>query len=108
RGSVFFRYRPREPRRPSRQALVVSLGLGVGIGLVVAVSAMASGVEQAQGDVLHSLYGVGTDITVTRSGAGAGPAGFQVGAGNDTRKVSRDQVVTGPGQASFDGSEADT
>jgi ABC-type antimicrobial peptide transport system permease subunit len=103
---VFFRYLSRELRRRSRQAFVVSLGLAVGIGLVVAVSAMASGVEQAQGDVLHSLYGVGTDITVTRSGAGAGPAGFQVGAGSDARKVSRDQVVTGPGQSTFDASEA--
>jgi ABC-type antimicrobial peptide transport system permease subunit len=106
--AVFFRYLSRELRRRSRQAFVISLGLAVGIGLVVAVSAMASGVEQAQGDVLHSLYGVGTDITVTRSGAGAGPAGFQVGAGNQTRKVSRDQVATGPGQATFDASEADT
>jgi putative ABC transport system permease protein len=105
---VFFRYLSRELRRRSRQAFVVSLGLAVGIGLVVAVSAMATGVEQAQGDVLHSLYGVGTDITVTRSGAGAGPAGFQVGAGSDTQKVSRDQIVTGPGHASFDDGEVAT
>ncbi len=105
---MFFRYLSRELRRRSRQAIVVSLGLAVGIGLVVAVSAMASGVEQAQGDVLHSLYGVGTDITVTSSGAGEGPAGFQVGAGDESRQVSRDQVVTGPGQASFNASEADS
>jgi ABC-type antimicrobial peptide transport system permease subunit len=106
---VFFRYLSRELRRRSRQALIVSLGLAVGIGLVVAVSAMASGVEQAQGDVLHSLYGVGTDITVTRPAADAGgPAGFQVGAGNDTSKVSRDRVVTGPGQTTFEASEAGT
>jgi ABC-type antimicrobial peptide transport system permease subunit len=103
---VFFRYLSRELRRRSRQAFVVSLGLAVGIGLVVAVSAMASGVEQAQGDVLHSLYGIGTDITVTRSGASdEGPAGFQVGAGNESRKVSRDQVVMGPGQTTFDDAE---
>jgi putative ABC transport system permease protein len=105
---VFFRYLSRELRRRSRQAIVVSLGLALGIGLVVAVSAMASGVEQAQGDVLHSLYGVGTDITVTRSGAGEGPAGFQVGAGDESRQVSRDQVVAGPGQAPFRASEADS
>jgi ABC-type antimicrobial peptide transport system permease subunit len=103
---VFFRYLSRELRRRSRQALVVALGLAIGVGLVVAVSAMSTGVEQAQADVLHSLYGVGTDITVTRSGSGSGPAGFQVGGGPDTRRVSRDQIVTGPGRASFDGSEA--
>jgi putative ABC transport system permease protein len=104
---MFFRYLSRELRRRSRQAFVVSLGLAVGIALVVAVSAMASGVEQAQGDVLHSLYGVATDITVTRSGDGQGPAGFRVGAGEDAQKVSRDQIVTGPGQAPFDASEVD-
>ena len=104
---MFFRYLSRELRRRSRQAFVVSLGLAVGIGLVVAVSAMANGVEQAQGDVLHSLYGVGTDITVTRSGASdGGPAGFQVGSGNESRKVSRDQVVVGPGQTTFDDAAA--
>jgi ABC-type antimicrobial peptide transport system permease subunit len=104
---VFFRYLSRELRRRSRQAFVVSLGLAVGIALVVAVSAMASGVEQAQGDVLHSLYGVATDITVTRSGDGQGPAGFRVGASEDAQKVSRDQIVTGPGQAPFDATEVD-
>jgi ABC-type antimicrobial peptide transport system permease subunit len=67
---------------------------------------MSTGVERAQADVLHSLYGVGTDITVTRSGPGSGPAGFQVGGGPDTRRVSRDQIVTGSGRASFDASEA--
>src|SRR5206468_647937 len=49
RFPVFFRYLSRELRRRSEQALVVSLGLAVGIGLVVAVSAMATGVQRAQG-----------------------------------------------------------
>ncbi|TMM24284.1 MAG: ABC transporter permease [Actinobacteria bacterium] len=106
---MFFRYLSRELRRRSKQALVVSLGLAVGIGLVVAVSAMATGVQRAQGTVLHSLYGVGTDIKVTRA-APEGPATgrFQVGAGNDRQRISRDRVLTSPGQASFDASEADT
>ncbi|TMK90290.1 MAG: ABC transporter permease, partial [Actinobacteria bacterium] len=106
---VFFRYLSRELRRRSKQALVVSLGLAVGIGLVVAVTAMATGVQQAQGTVLHSLYGVGTDITVTRAATGGPPTGrFQVGAGSDRQRISRDRVLTSPGQASFDASEADT
>ena len=106
---MFFRYLSRELRRRSRQALVVSLGLAVGIGLVVAVTAMATGVKQAQGTVLHSLYGVGTDITVTRAATGDPPTGgFQVGAGSDRQRISRDRVLTSPGQASFDASEAVT
>jgi ABC-type antimicrobial peptide transport system permease subunit len=103
---MFLRYLSRELRRRSRQAFVIALGLAIGIGLVVTVSAMATGVERAQGDVLHSLYGVGTDITVTRSGDGAGPAGFRIGAASDTQRVSRDQIVTGPGRASFGAAEA--
>ena len=52
--------------------LVVALGLGLGIGLVVTVTSMSSGVAAAQSKVLHSLYGVGTDLTVTQSARTAG------------------------------------
>jgi putative ABC transport system permease protein len=50
-----------------RQALLVAVGLAVGIGLVLTVTAAAAGVSDAQGAVLHSLYGVGTDVTVTKA-----------------------------------------
>ena len=62
---MFFTYLGRELRRRSRQALVIALGLALGIGLTIAVSAASAGVKAAQADVLKSLYGVGTDITVT-------------------------------------------
>ena len=54
---MFFSYLWKELSRRRRQALVVSLGLALGIGLVVAVSAMATGVQQAQTSVLHSSTG---------------------------------------------------
>ncbi len=57
----------RELRRRTRQALVVAIGLAIGIGLVVTVSATTAGVKDAQAQVLHSLYGVGTDMTVTKA-----------------------------------------
>jgi ABC-type antimicrobial peptide transport system permease subunit len=77
---VFFTYIGRELRRRIRQAVFIALGLAVGIGLVITVTAASSGVKNAQGTVLHSLYGVGTDITVTKApsqGTG-GPFGFRV------------------------------
>jgi ABC-type antimicrobial peptide transport system permease subunit len=77
---VFLTYLGRELRRRMRQAVFIALGLAVGIGLVITVTATASGVKDAQGTVLHSLYGVGTDITVTKApsrGTG-GPFGFRV------------------------------
>ena len=64
---MFFTYIYRELRRRHRQALLTALGLAVGVGLVVAVTAYAGGVSDAQDEVLHSLYGVGTDITVTQT-----------------------------------------
>lgn len=74
--SFFFRYLGRELGRRARQAVVIALGLALGIGLVITVSAAAAGVKNAQASVLHSLYGVGTDITVTQTPkAGSGLQG---------------------------------
>jgi len=77
---MFFVYLRRELRRRMRQVIFISLGLAVGIGLVITVTAASAGVAQAQGAVLHSLYGVGTDITVTKAPAAnsGGPFGFRV------------------------------
>ncbi len=75
---MFFTYLRRELRRRIRQAIFIALGLALGIGLVITVTAASSGVKDAQATVLHSLYGVGTDITVTQTptaGSG-GPTGF--------------------------------
>ena len=66
---MFFTYLGRELRRRARQAGVIALGLALGIGLVITVTALSSGVKNAQGEVLHSLYGQDTDITVTKAPA---------------------------------------
>jgi putative ABC transport system permease protein len=67
----FVTYLRRELRRRMRQAIFIALGLALGVGLVVTVNAASAGVKKAQADVLSSLYGVGTDVTVT--GATPGP-----------------------------------
>lgn len=61
----FLTYLRRELRHRMRQAVVIVAGLAVGVGLVITVTALSSGVHSAQGKVLGSLYGVGTDIMVT-------------------------------------------
>src|ERR1700680_678929 len=101
---MFFTYLRRELRRRMRQAVFISLGLAVGIGLVITVTASSSGLKDAQGTVLHSLYGVGTDITVTKApakGSGGG-FGFRVpgqkqnaGAPTAGQAFSRDVLVAG-------------
>ncbi len=64
---MFLTYLRRELRRRARQASIIVLGLALGIGLVITVTALSSGVKNAQGEVLHSLYGQDTDITVTKA-----------------------------------------
>jgi ABC-type antimicrobial peptide transport system permease subunit len=84
---MFFTYLGRELRRRMRQAVFIALGLALGIGLVITVTAASSGVKNAQGTVLHALYGVGTDVTVTKAPAagsftpGSFGFGFRTGTG---------------------------
>ena len=81
---MFFTYVFRELRRRHRQALLTAMGLAVGVALVVAVTAYAAGVGKAQDQVLQSLYGVGTDITVSpaaEDGAGRSAALRHAAAG---------------------------
>jgi putative ABC transport system permease protein len=66
RGSLYFIYLRLELRHRLRQAVFIAAGLAVGIALVITVSAVAAGVSDAQAGVLSKLYGIGTDITVTR------------------------------------------
>jgi len=87
--SFFLRYLGRELGRRARQATVIALGLALGIGLVIIVSAAAAGVKNAQASVLHSLYGVGTDITVTEAP--------EAGSGLANGKAGRIQIQGGPG-----------
>ena len=63
---MFLTYLWRELRRRTRQAIFIALGLALGIGLVITVTAASDGVKNSQATVLHTLYGVGTDLTVTK------------------------------------------
>jgi ABC-type lipoprotein release transport system permease subunit len=98
---MFITYLLRELRRRMRQAIFIGLGLALGVGLVIAVTAASNGVSAGQGSVLKSLYGVGTDITVTQSptaGAGGGPRfNFQGKAsksGSSSTSFNRDTLTS--------------
>src|SRR5919108_76068 len=73
-----------ELRRRKGRTLFTALGLAVGVGLVVTVSALSTGLDDAQDEVLKPLTGVGTDMSVTRplkvSGNGT-DANFRVAPG---------------------------
>lgn len=87
-----------ELRRRKGRTLLTALGLGVGVGLVVTVSALTTGLDEAQEKVLKPLTGVGTDMSVTRplkiDGEGEGPAGLS--------EKERNQLEQENGRTRFD------
>src|SRR6476659_8553773 len=85
-GAVFYvSYIAAELRRRKGRTLLTALGLAVGIGLVVTVSALSTGLDHAQDQVLKPLTGVGTDMSVTRP-LKLGSNGFQ-GLSQKERKL---------------------
>ncbi|MGW4024533.1 ABC transporter permease [Streptomyces sp. NPDC005009] len=97
---MFFTYLRRELRRRRKAALVVASGLALGIALVIVVNSVSSGMSKAQEKVLESLYGLGTDMTVTKAAeAQSGTTGerprFQFDAQDDDsgEEQSSDRVM---------------
>jgi ABC-type lipoprotein release transport system permease subunit len=93
---MFFTYLRRELRRRARQASIIAIGLALGIGLVITVTALSSGVKSAQSEVLHSLYGQDTDITVTKTPAAGsfnpGSFGFRGAFGTGSRPAAGTKI----------------
>ncbi|MFH8338707.1 ABC transporter permease [Streptomyces sp. AM6-12] len=90
---MFFTYLRRELRRRRKAALVIASGLALGIALVIVVNSVASGMGKAQDKVLQSLYGLGTDMTVTKAAtptaAGSQQPRFQFGAHGEGDKTTQ-------------------
>lgn len=94
---MFFTYLRRELRRRRKAALVIAMGLALGIALVITVNSVSAGMTQAQGKVLESLYGLGTDMTVTKAAdpdsASAERPRFRFDARGDDKEQSSDRVM---------------
>ncbi|MFC9286182.1 ABC transporter permease [Streptomyces sp. NPDC057052] len=104
---MFGIYLKRELGRRKKAALVIALGLALGIALVITVNSVSAGMTQAQDKVLQSLYGLGTDMTVTKArtaptGDSSGGPRFEFDAKSDDdedAEQSSDRVMTQGGQA---------
>ncbi|MEY2246957.1 ABC transporter permease [Streptomyces sp. BF23-18] len=102
---MFGIYLKRELSRRKKAALVIAMGLALGIALVITVNSVSAGMQQAQDKVLKSLYGLGTDMTVTKaqaapSGSSSGRPKFDFDAKSDSGKTqSSDRVMTQGGQS---------
>ena len=118
---MFVTYLLRELAGRRKQTAIVAIGMALAIALVIVVNAVSSGVQSAQSAVLASVYGVGTDITVSQTptapaegeaGAG-GPANFDFGAddgatADGTTTVSQARLSVDRGTTSFDSTALDT
>ncbi|MBE1874658.1 ABC transporter permease [Myceligenerans pegani] len=115
---MFLTYLRRELRNRRKQTAVVAIGLAVAIALVMVVSSVSAGVRDAQAAVLESVYGVGTDITVTQTaepgeGGGFGPRRFDFDAEDGeatdegTRELAQERLTTNPGTTSFEADALD-
>jgi putative ABC transport system permease protein len=92
---MFFVYLRRELRRRIRQATFIALGLALGIGLVITVVAASDGVQNSQATVLHALYGVGTDITVTEPPAPGSSTATTFGFTQELHDIKSGAVAAG-------------
>jgi len=118
---MFVTYLRRELAGRRKQTAIVAIGMALAIALVIIVNAVSSGVQLAQSTVLASVYGVGTDITVsetpaapTEGEAGAGgPQNFDFGAEDGattdgTTTVSQARLSVDRSTTSFDSAALDT
>ncbi|WP_329116947.1 ABC transporter permease [Streptomyces sp. NBC_01465] len=102
---MFLIYLRRELSRRKKAALVISMGLALGIALVITVTSVSAGMKQAQTQVLKSLYGIGTDMTVTKaaeapssSSSGRPKFNFDAQSNDSSKSQSSDRVMTAGGQ----------
>lgn len=107
---MFLTYLRRELSGRKRQTTIIAIGMGLAISLVILVNALSVGVRSAQSQVLESIYGVGTDITVTGTptapSADGGHQEFAFGAGdgataNGTQSISTSHLGLPPFSASL-------
>ncbi|PZE36393.1 ABC transporter permease [Curtobacterium sp. MCSS17_006] len=84
---MFLTYLRRELTNRKKQTVIIAIGMALAIALVVIVSSISGGVQAAQSSVLQSVYGVGTDITVTKTATtstNGGRPSFDFGSQGDS------------------------
>jgi putative ABC transport system permease protein len=110
---MFISYLKRELVNRRKQTAIIASGMALAIALVIIVNSVSAGVQNAQSAVLSSVYGVGTDITISQTAAaptgGVGGAGgqrfnFDENAGtssNGTTTVNQARLEPARGTATF-------
>lgn len=94
---MFGTYLRRELLGRRRQTIIIAIGMALAIALVIIVNSVAAGVKNAQSQVLQSVYGVGTDVTITKPVSAPG-------SGTDQARGPRFDFGANSGSQSSDGS----
>ena len=114
---MYVTYLRRELAGRKKQTIIVAAGLAIAIALVMIVNSLAAGVSAAQAQALESVYGVGTDLTVSGAQAEPGEGGgarFDFGqdggqtTDDGTTELTQSRLVTEPMRATLDASTLDT
>ena len=114
---MFLTYLLRELSNRRKQTVIIAAGMALAIALVIVVSGVAAGVKNAQSSVLESVYGVGTDVTITQTaepGADGPGQQFAFGSGDGTTtddgstEVAQSTLSAARGTATFDSSALTT
>ncbi|WP_248240465.1 ABC transporter permease [Microbacterium kunmingense] len=109
-------YLRRELAGRKKQTIIVAAGLALAIALVMIVTSLAAGVRDAQAQALESVYGIGTDLTVTGGTAEPGQGGAQFDFDEDggetgedgTTQLNQSRLMTEPFRSTLDASVIDT
>jgi ABC-type antimicrobial peptide transport system permease subunit len=115
---MFGTYLLRELVNRRRQTVIIAIGMALAIALVIIVNGVAAGVRDAQASVLQSVYGVGTDVTITKAAAAptagangtGGPPSFAFGAGagtttGGTTAINQTRLEAARGTSTFDATD---
>lgn len=115
---MYWTYLRRELSGRRKQTIIVATGMAIAIALVIIVNALSAGVRDAQSQALESVYGVGTDLTVTGAQAepGSGRGGPQFdfdedsgSTGDDgTTNLSQSRLITDFLRGTLESSTLDT
>ncbi|WP_314507132.1 ABC transporter permease [uncultured Microbacterium sp.] len=113
---MYWTYLRRELVGRKNQTIIVATGLAIAIALVIVVTSLAAGVRDAQARALESVYGVGTDLTVTGAmtepGSGGGPR-FEFDeadgqSGDGSTNLSQSRLMTDFMRGTFEASALET
>ncbi|KIQ00430.1 ABC transporter permease [Curtobacterium flaccumfaciens] len=114
---MFLTYLRRELTNRKKQTVIIAIGMALAIALVVIVSSISGGVQAAQSSVLQSVYGVGTDITVTKTATAStngGRPSFDFGSRGDSdddsgsTDLSQSRLAVARGTSTLDAANLST